>query len=224
MKRTTFARLLLTATLLTCIAATAHAAPYVPPSVTPGSSYHLVFISQGTRDGTSSLIGDYNNFVQTEASLNPSLTGTNVGVSYKAIASTTAVSALANAPITAPVYNFNGDLIATGSADMWDGTLVNAILYTQFASVGFPDVWSGTDQFGAAVVGSEMGSSSPRTGLANFASLRWIDDTVSNDFIPASIYGLSEPLTAAPEPSTFALVALGVLSLGMMRQKRHRWT
>jgi len=222
MKTTTFARYMIAVMALVCIATTTQAAPYVPPSVVPGSNYHLVFISQGTRDGTSSLILDYNNFVQTEATANPVLTGTNVGVNYRAIASTTVTDAFANVPITAPVYNFNGDLIAIDSADMWDGILANAIVYDQFAFAGFPDVWSGGDQFGAAVLGSEMGSSNPRTGLANLSDLNWINNSVTLDTTLASVYGLSEQLTAVPEPSTFALAALGMLSLSRVRRKRRR--
>lgn len=217
MRNATLARLMIASIALSCVATAAQAGPYVPPSLAPGSTYHLVFISQGTRDGTSSLIADYNNFVQAEAALNLALTGTNVGVVYKAIASTTAIDANVNVLISAPVYNFNGDLIATSLADFWDGTLANAILYDQFAAAGFPDVWSGSDQSGTAVVGSEMGSANPRTGLANLGNSRWIDDTVNNDFIPASLYGVSQQLTVVPEPSTALLLGLGLVVMTARR-------
>jgi len=152
--------------LLLCAARCASAAPLVPPGVAPGSPYHLAFVTSGTRDATNSNIADYNAFVNAQAANNPALTGTNMGVNYFAIGSTTSVDANANAVVSAPVYNLNGDLLATGFADMWDGSLNNPIRYDEFGTPGFPDVWTGTQASGVAFAGQELGADPARTGLA----------------------------------------------------------
>ncbi len=199
------------------------AAPYVPPTLNPGDKYHLVFITNGARDATSSNISVYNSFVQGEAALNSTLTGTNVGVIYKAIASTTAIDASSNAPVTAPVYNFNGDKIADTFADMWDGTIDNPIAYTQFVTTVFPpDIWTGTQTSGLAFTGNELGQANPRTGRSDLADGRWIDEIVSNAAFSSRFYGLSQELTVpVPEPSTLTLAILAVVGVLLaVRQRR----
>ena len=213
-------------------AGTTMAAAFVPPGVAPGDSYHLAFISAGARDATSSNIADYNAFVNAQAAANPTLTGTNMGVSYFAIASTPAIHANVNAVVSAAVYNFNGDKVADGFTDLWDGTLDNAVLYDQFANQGFPDVWTGTQANGQRFAGNEMGSASPRTGLAFSATSNWISDAVSGQTDEMRIYGLSEELVAPqdgagiPEPTAaVGLAALFAATLTTRRRSaagRHR--
>lgn len=197
------------------------AAPYVPPSLSPGDSYHLVFITDGLHDATSGVIATYNNFVQSQASLNPVLTGTNMGVTYKAIVSTTTIDANANAVVSAPVYNFNGDKIADNFADMWDGTIDNAIAYNQFVATVFPpDIWTGSQTSGIGSVGAELGQANPRTGRSDLADGRWIDEIFSNSSFNSRFYGLSQELTVpVPEPSSFALAMLAALGLWVVRRR-----
>lgn len=207
---------------------TACGAPFVPTGVTPGSPYHLIFVTSGQRDSSSVNIADYNNFVNAQAANNPVVTGTNMGVQYFAVGSTTAIDASVNAPVTAPVYNFNDQLIATSFADLWDGTLNNAILYDEFGSPGFPDVWTGTQSNGTAFAGQELGTATPHTGLANLSSSLWIDDFQSNNNTPFSFYGLSQQLIApsgnnVPEPSSlvcWTLVLTGLLLLAVVKRRR----
>ena len=40
---------------------------FVPDGLQPGDMYHLVFVTDGARDGESNAIADYNAFVQAEA-------------------------------------------------------------------------------------------------------------------------------------------------------------
>lgn len=212
-------------TLILALNATpTHAVPYLPPSVAPGSTYHLVFVTSTTRDGASTNIADYNTFVNNAAANNPVLTGTNVGVNYFAIASTATINANANAAVSDPVYNFNGDKVADNFADMWDGTLDAPILYDEFVNIGFPDIWTGSQLNGNAFVGFEMGNSIPRTGLGNFNTDRWISDAVGPQQINMSLYALSQQLTApdstvsVPEPVTATLLLAGTLA--MTRRRR----
>ena len=61
-----------------------------PAGLSPGDKYHLVFLTAGVRDATSSVIGDYNDFVTTEAaSLTSDLLAAGFpGVTWKVIGST----------------------------------------------------------------------------------------------------------------------------------------
>ena len=112
----------------------------VPADLNPGDPYHLVFVTQGMRDGTSAAIADYDAFVNAEAALNPSVTGT--GVQWYAIASTASVSARDHAVVGAnvPVYLLDGTTkIADGYADIWDGSIDSTIDVDQFlVTLDFP--------------------------------------------------------------------------------------
>ena len=93
----------------------------VPAGLSPGDTYHLAFVTHGTTNATSYNIDDYNSFVQAQTALNPSLTGTHMGVVYKAIGSTIEKAANVNALVSGPVYLLNGTKIVDDFADMWDG-------------------------------------------------------------------------------------------------------
>jgi hypothetical protein len=113
--------------LCTFTTLSAHAVT-VPAGLSPGDTYQLVFVTAGLTDALSTDIADYNNFVQTQAALNPTMTGTDSGVTYSAIGSTLAVDANDNALVSAPVYLVDGSaLVATSFIDFWDGTLDQAL-------------------------------------------------------------------------------------------------
>lgn len=214
---------LLAIVAVSCMANVSEAAPFVPAGVAPGGTYQLVFVTSGARDSTSTLIADYNTYVNNQAAQNPVLTGTNMGVQYFAIGSTTTVNANANAAVTGPVYNFNGDKVADNFADMWDGSLDNAIRYDEFASLAtFPDLWTGTTTAGIGFVGNELGTSSPRAGIAFASTSIWISDAIGPSSVDFAFYGLSQTLTApVPEPST--LIAL-IGSAAVLLFRRNRLT
>lgn len=200
------------------------AAPYVPPSLSPGDTYHLVFISDGLHDATSGVITTYNNFVQSQAALNPVLTGTNMGVTYKAIASTAAIDANVNALVSAPVFNFNGDKIADDYTDMWNGNIDNPIAYNQFVATVFPpDIWTGSQVSGIGTIGGQLGTANPTTGRSDLADGRWIDEIVSNSTFTSRFYGLSQELTVpVPEPSSFVLAMFCLVPLAFVAYRKHR--
>jgi len=221
MKTLTLMSCLLATVAVSCVASISQAAPFVPPSLAPGSPYQLVFVTSGTRDASSTLIADYNTFVNNQAAQNPSLTGTNMGVQYFAIGSTTTVNANVNAAVTAPVYNFNGDKVADSFADLWDGSLDNGIAYDEFANfASFPDMWTGTTTSGIGFVGNELGSTSPRSGFAFSSAPNWISDGIGPAAANFAFYGLSQQLTTpVPEPSTWLLAIIGSAAVLVVRRK-----
>ena len=200
----------------------AHGAPIVPAGLNPGDEYHLVFVTDATRDATSTDIAVYNSFVQGEAALNPSITGTDSGVTYNAIASTSAIAGSVNAPVTAPVYLLDGTKVADGFADMWDATIQAPIDVDQYlASGNCCDVWTGTTIFGAIQV--PLGDANPINGHSLQSTSGWVAAAPRPQANSSQLYGLSSKITVAfptPEPSTAALLLLGTLGL-ICRRCRH---
>jgi hypothetical protein len=149
------------------VASLAFAGPIVPAGLSPGDKYHLVFITRGVHDGASSDISAYNSFVQTEAAANPALTGTDVGITWSAIASTRTVNARDNALVSAPIYLLNGTKVADGFSDLWDSTtpahspLLSApINVDQFGAVRPPPI-NGLTASGLGLSGMEQRSQTP---------------------------------------------------------------
>ena len=92
----------------------------VPTDLNPGDPYVLAFVSSTVRDGTSSNIGDYNNFVQGLA--DTAGIGQAQGLTWKAIASTATVDARDNVGNfgNVPVYLLDGTtVIADSFSDLW---------------------------------------------------------------------------------------------------------
>lgn len=219
--------------LVLCFSASpALAAVYVPPGLNPGDLYHLAFVTRDSRDALSPNIQDYNNFVTAQAALNPSLTGTNMGVSWYAIASTVAVDARDNAVIGAnvPVYLLDGTKIADGYADVWVGQSLDAPLKTTQFAVDTLDtfVWTGSEPSGKEFVIVNTGSvalgsplSSAMRGNPLVSNFTWIWNGTIFQQRPNPLYALSEPLTVPiPEPATGAMLLLGIAKWSL--NCRHR--
>ena len=228
---------------LVAVPATAQAAIYVPPDVSPGQQYQLVFVSQGTMQGLTALFTNWNNFVQGEAALNPSLTGTGDGVVWNAIVSADTeessdlvagppakqsafmlpVAARNNALVEAPVYRLDGTKVADGFADMWDGDLDAPINIDQFGALLETVVWTGSDPdgFHSTFPAGNFGQSFPAVGLSDQSFFDWISVGTSERANSHSVYALSALLTAPgasiPEPSTALLLVFGMTGLLMRR-------
>lgn len=101
---------------------------------------------------TSTDINFYNTFVNdfaNNASLNPVLA--SLGTTWTAIASTAAVDAQDNTGTNlttdgagVSIYHLNDQIVATGNADLWDGSIANLIRSETGGFDAAPVVWTGS--------------------------------------------------------------------------------
>ena len=207
-----------TAALLWGIATPSAQALFVPDELGPGDMYHLIFLTRDSRNAANPFIDPYNEFVQEQAQLNPSLTGTDQGIIYKALASTLSdnVSALNNALVEAPVYLMDGTFIASGFDDLWNTEMIDnkllpsPINVTQFGVVDTLAVFVATGtNFDGTLASNPLGV----VGLINPESVlgdpqeadpRWINDVrgPNGPLVDYQLYALSQKLTVpgAPPP------------------------
>jgi hypothetical protein len=232
---------ILSGVALATFSGVAQAAIVVPPTgLAPGSEYRLVFVTSGTRNGTSSNIADYNTFVQNAARsssvLNTALTTAGfdpTSISWTAIASTPTTNARVNTQTQAtdtsrPIYRLDGALIATSYADLWDGSLRDTLNVTEVDSVGAGRVWTGTAASGLTL--GALGSAfSVLYGIQERIDL-WVsngDTLVATNGL--NLYGISSVLAVptatatTPEPSSLlGFITLGGLLLGGAARKARK--
>lgn len=208
-------------------------AEIIPPiGLAPGTKYQLIFVTADTTVATSADINYYNTFVKSEAALNPSVPSTT----WNAVAATPTIAANVNAPSTGlPVYNTQGQEVASAATGLYTPTLVNSISFDQFGNLGpeisttliakavggmAPEVWTGTYSTGE-LNSDGLGSSffqparSP-VGLFTEANQKWANDVIEPEaettLLP--LYALSSPITFVPEPATPILLASAFLMIG----------
>jgi hypothetical protein len=242
----TFATAIVGALLL--IGVSSAQAVFVPVGLQPGDSYHLLFVTRDSRNASAAFITSYNNFVQEQAELNPSLTGTDQGITYNAVASAlrldaddilVGVSARDNALVEAPVYLTDGTLIADGFDDLWntaniDNKLLPApINVTQFGVVDTTSsltVATGTN-FDGTYSNDPLGNidlinEESKLGNGLVQGPQWIDDVSgpNGPLIDYRFYAMSEKITVpavVPIPAAVWLFGSGLLGLvGVARRRK----
>ncbi len=192
----------------------------VPAGLNVGDTYHLAFLTDGTRNTIPTLIGSYNTFVEDQAALNSSLTGTDEGVQWFVMGSTLGDDARDNALVSAPVYLLDGTTkVADGFIDIWDGTIDNPINVDQYGTtVVNPDTLftgsnsDGTKSFTAGVQRFLGSTSNVLLGDPTATSSNWVSSSfTSSNSDMRSFYALSDVLTVlVPEPTTVSLICLGI--------------
>ena len=202
-------------------------AEVILPDLPEGSLYQLIFATAEQRDATSTDIADYNTFVSQQAALSSKLPH----VTWSAVASTSTVDAKDNAVTytDVPIYNTRGELIASGTAELWSGSIQNPVGYDQYGLKPSAPEWTfpytGTNTSGASA-GSHacMGGTNPEVGQSDKQTGLWISGgSVVSSQKNLALYALSSRITAlgVPEPSTLTLcLTLGGMGLIVARRRR----
>jgi hypothetical protein len=188
----------------------------VPTGLNPGDQYRLAFVTSTTRNGASTNIADYNTFVAGVAATVPELVA--LGTTWKAVGSTPTVDARDNtgtaptSPDDVPIYLLNDTLLASGNADLWDGTIANPFAITETGTglgTGQP-VWTGSTDQGvkhAFPLGCES-SGLARLAATSSTESHWIDTMTLGCFGPDLFYAISGVLSVQGVPTPPEVPAL----------------
>jgi len=206
-----------------------------PAGLNPGDHFRFFFLTSGTRAATSTDIGDYNTFVNSQAS---GATYEGNVVSWKAVGSTATVNARDNVGgfgTNVPVYLANGTKLA---GDLTTGTSNKGL----WSSTLFTTPTIGIDGNGVTTHFAYTGSN--KDGTANgrslgFATVRYGDPTYNigtqgwyfnvngmTNSVGANFYGVSSELTvpnAVPEidPAGMgSVLALVTGALALIERRR----
>jgi hypothetical protein len=228
--------------------------PPPPPGLHPGDVYERIFVTSFTTTITTIVshppasvpLGetfggiDAADYWTTFAASHAGLISNwdHLNNVYHAVLSDSTVNAKDRLDISGPVYNMQNELVATSAADLWDGTLLNAIRYDEFGNAvpmtslidehdrGFQTeptlVWTGSDEFGNVhPIGDTAGNwTNPNTGgVAGdpFATDRhWMSSNIPFSNTPRHLYGISPPITVVPEPSSVVLIVVGTAAFGLL--------
>lgn len=208
------------------LANTSRADIFLPTGLNPGDKYRIAFVTSGIRDATSSIVGDYNTFVNTAANASGTLTAP-LGTTWTAIASTATVDARDNtgtnpsAATGVPIFLVDGSTqIALNNADFWDGSLASPLNQTEFGnSTSNLFVWTGSSSSGTASVA--LGGLGATLGNTSFNNSFWTTYATTGTENASYFYGISGELTAHVTPEPGSLLCLtGATALLAARRRR----
>jgi hypothetical protein len=175
-----------------------------PSDLERGCKFRLAFVTSQLRDANSSAIADYNAFVSLVANSAPILG--KLHIDWRAIASTQSVDARdntgtnPNVGVGTPIYNLRGRRIASSNADLWDGSIANALNIDENLTVieGPTNtlVWTGSRSSALHYPNLELGQADAVVGNTIYTGHQWIDQLM---VMPRAtllrLYAVSDVLT-----------------------------
>ena len=206
----------------------------VPPSLSPGAPYHLVFVS--STSNTASLGGIAGADALVQGLADAAGIGVTQGITWQAILSDSTTNAITRFnPATVPIYDTQGNRVAVNGPALWNTASValeNPISFDETGGTGtFIEVWTGTTAAGTLqLADSDWTTANPgdsaTSGLAGSTAATWMNLIPTAENVPQSIYAVSSrliaPANSIPEPSAFALTALGLFLLGPLAWRRRK--
>ena len=205
----------------------------IPPGLSPGDTYRLVFLTTGVYTSTDYNIADYNSEVNIEANAVGALAA--LDTTWTVIGSTPSVNAIDNIGQDpgVPIYNTAGLLVAgdatTSSGGLFSGSIFTPIEYDENGNLHLVFTFTGTNANGVASfapLGPGCCGYGALLGIPNHTDSQWVQYTVGSsgcDTCSNSLYAISGVLTVpTPEPSTAAMVSLGGAMLLFAMRRRHR--
>ena len=201
----------------------------VPPGLSLGDPYHLVFVSSQTNTANFGGIAGADAFVQGLA--DAAGIGATQGITWEAILSDSTIDANFRFNPSVPIYDLRGNRVAIDGTAFWNAATVpleNPIAFDEFGSGSiFPEVWTGTDAGGFwSRSDSDWFSASPddlaTSGLAFQTNGQWIDMIDTAEDVPQSIFARSSQLiVTVPEPSNiFSWLLVGLIGVLHSRTRR----
>lgn len=197
-------------------------AAFIPPA--GESAYRLLFVTQGTRDATSTNIADYDNFVTTQAALAGDLPSTI----WSAVGSVPGLDAATHVDCgvtcnALPIYLVNGTKLADNTAAFFNAASVSlpaSPSINQFGTVTDTYVWTGSNNDGGEAVGSALGNSNPIFGVSTANNYDMLIFTTASGAESFSFYAISGAIEV-PEPAMgMALLAGGLMVTRVFRRRR----
>ena len=209
------------------------AALLIPSGLDPGEKYHLMFASstKTTATAIASDIALADAFVQSAA--DAAGIGITEGVQWTAVVSYTGIDAHARFAASAPIFNMVGQKVADDESDLFDGsfnlTTTFPIRYTEFGTdqISPTGAYTGFNEFGMEFVGFTIDSADVLAGVPAANDHKWARNVITSfpHLNTWGLYAISEELTVpglVPEPSTYALAAIGLLGLCLYGWRRKR--
>jgi hypothetical protein len=187
--------------------------------VEPGESWQVLFVTSNVFNISSSTsfpppTGAVNSLEGADwhVSLQAFVSGLlpawdGVSTPWKAILSDSVTDANTRFSVPGKVFNTQGELLANGSSDFWDGALFSPVRYDENGSaVSTSEVWSGSSASGS-FSGLSCGdwsdsSAGGEYGDANTAGSAWLQSNIQTCSNTARLYGIS-PVMSLPESADF---------------------
>ncbi|MCX6595244.1 MAG: hypothetical protein NTV70_02615 [Acidobacteria bacterium] len=205
-------------TTLGLLYAAATAGPIVtlPNGLGPGDTYHLMFVTSSGHDAMSPNIGIYDNFVQSQADASAPLAA--LSLKWLVLGSSPTIDAIDHVAIQGPVFRLDGKRVATGSADLFDGTIENTVSIDPFGNSLTNVVMTGTGKNGKKNLPFGNGSQDVWVGHNPNVGSQWISYSTNRPWgTSSSFYGISAAIQIplpTPEPGAAVLLAGGLTALG----------